>query len=115
MTRKSQDRDASIHISNSLYMKRKGESANINTKKRIKWKMVTTWPPNFPVLGEGCQLFAEWVEDMSEGRLVIDVYGGGELVPPLQIFEAVSSGACRNTASFSVFWRCAIRYGCARV
>ena len=82
----------------------KGESANINTKKRIKWKMVTTWPPNFPVLGEGCQLFAEWVEEMSEGRLIINVYGGGELIPPLQIFEAVSSGACEIGHGCAYYW-----------
>ena len=95
---------ASVALATMGACNTKGESANINTKKRIKWKMVTTWPPNFPVLGEGCQLFSEWVEDMSEGRLVIDVYGGGELVPPLQIFEAVSSGACEIGHGCAYYW-----------
>ena len=60
--------------------------------KTYKWKMVTTWGPHFPVLGEGADKFAEWVEEMSGGRLKITVYGGGELVPPLGVFDAVSQG-----------------------
>ena len=27
-------------------------SAAINTGKTYEWKMVTTWPPHFPILGE---------------------------------------------------------------
>ncbi len=77
---------------------------NIITNKTVKWKMVTTWPPNFPVVGEGCKLFAEWVEKMSAGRIIIEVYGGGELVPPLEIFEAVSSGAAEIGHGSSYYW-----------
>ena len=29
------------------------DAPNIITSKKYKWKLVTTWPPNFPVLGEG--------------------------------------------------------------
>ena len=31
----------------------------INFNKTYRWKMTTTWPPNFPVVGEGCQLLAD--------------------------------------------------------
>ncbi|MEZ4911953.1 MAG: hypothetical protein R2774_13960 [Saprospiraceae bacterium] len=44
--------------------------------------MVTTWPPNFPVLGEACLAFASWVEELSQGQMTISVYGAGELIPP---------------------------------
>ena len=49
----------------------------------FKWKMVTTWPKNYPVLGTSPERFAEAVERMSAGRLKIKVYGAGELVPAL--------------------------------
>jgi TRAP-type mannitol/chloroaromatic compound transport system substrate-binding protein len=77
---------------------------NIITQKKYEWKMVTTWPPNFPVLGEGCNLFAKLVEDMSGGRMKIKIYGGGELIPALQSFEAVSSGAVEMASSVSYYW-----------
>ncbi len=76
----------------------------ILTQKKLKWKMVTTWPPNFPILGEGCLLLAQWINEMSGGRLTIDVYGGGELVPALQVFEAVSSGAVEMGHGSSYYW-----------
>ncbi len=60
--------------------------------KTIEWKMVTTWPPHFPMLGEGADNLAKWIDEMSGGRLKIKVYGGGELVPPLGVFDAVSQG-----------------------
>ncbi len=71
---------------------------------KYKWKMVTTWPPNFPILGESCQLLAQWVEEMSAGQLTIHVYGGGELVPPLEAFEAVSIGGIELASSASYYW-----------
>lgn len=69
-----------------------------------QWKMVTTWPPNFPVLGEVCNYFAEWVERMSGGRLQIKVYGGGELVPALEVFDAVKDGAAELGNGCSYYW-----------
>lgn len=76
----------------------------IHIEKRYKWKMVTTWPPNFPIIGEGCVQMASWISKMSAGRLEVDVYGGGELVPPLQVFEAVSSGAVEMGHGASYYW-----------
>ena len=77
---------------------------NIITQRKYQWKMVTTWPPNFPVLGEGCNLFAEWVKAMSGGRMEIKVYGGGELVPALQAFDAVRTGAAEVGSGSAYYW-----------
>lgn len=76
----------------------------INFNETYRWKMTTTWPPNFPVLGEGCQLFAQWVKEMSGGRMEITVYGGGELIPSLELFDAVSNGAIELGHGASYYW-----------
>ncbi len=77
---------------------------NINFNKTYQWKMVTTWPPNFPVLGEGCNILSKWIEKMSGERLKIKVYGGGELIPSLECFDAVSSGAIEMGSGASYYW-----------
>lgn len=59
----------------------------------FQWRMVTSWPKNFPGIGMGPENFARLVERMSDGRLKIQVFGAGELVPALGVFDAVSSGA----------------------
>ena len=79
-------------------------SPNIITNKKYQWKMVTTWPPNFPILGQGCNLFAQWVNEMSGGRMEIKVYGGGELVPALEAFDAVRSGAADMGSGAAYYW-----------
>ncbi|MEM7658233.1 MAG: TRAP transporter substrate-binding protein [Bacteroidota bacterium] len=76
----------------------------ILTKQAFEWDMVTTWPPNFPILGEGCQQLADWIEQMSGGRLKVKVYGAGKLVPALESFEAVSLGAVAMAHGASYYW-----------
>ena len=85
--------------------KEKKETAPyINFNENYQWKMVTTWAPNFPILGEGCNLFAQWIKEMSGGRMEVMVYGGGELVPALEVFDAVSSGAIELGHGAGYYW-----------
>jgi TRAP-type mannitol/chloroaromatic compound transport system substrate-binding protein len=76
----------------------------INFNNTYRWKMTTTWPPNFPVVGEGCKIMAEWVKKMSGGRMEITVYGGGELIPALEGFDAVSNGAVEMNHGAAYYW-----------
>lgn len=76
----------------------------IITNKTYEWDMVTTWPPNFPILGEGCQQLADWIEQMSGGRLKVKVFGAGKLVPAMESFEAVSLGAVAMAHGASYYW-----------
>lgn len=72
--------------------------------KRYDWKMVTTWPPNFPILGEACVKYAEIVREMSGGRINIQVFGGGELVPPLETFDTVRNGGAEMGHGAAYYW-----------
>ena len=49
--------------------------------------MVTTWPKNYPGVGLGAENLSKLVNKMSAGRLQIKVYGSGELVPALEVFD----------------------------
>lgn len=77
---------------------------NVITGKRYQWKMVTTWPPNFPIIGEACTRFAETVEQVSGGRIQIRVYGGGELVPALEAFDTVRAGGAEMGSGSAYYW-----------
>lgn len=108
-SRKKFLRDGSLLLAGGISLKsckeeNQNQSANIISNKKYKWKMVTTWPPNFPVLGEGANLFAQWVKELSGGRMEIKVFGGGELVPPLEAFDAVSNGAVEIGSGCSYYW-----------
>jgi len=81
----------------------KGQLATL-TKKKYKWKMVTTWPAGLDVLQEGCVRLAKRIGELSEGRLEIQVFAGGELVPPLESFQAVSDGTVEVGSGASYYW-----------
>jgi TRAP-type mannitol/chloroaromatic compound transport system substrate-binding protein len=76
----------------------------VMAQKKYRWKMVTTWPPKLPVLQEGCERLAKRVSEMSDGRLTIQVFAGGELVPPLESFQAVSDGTVQAGSGASYYW-----------
>ena len=67
------------------------ECSNGAVGRSYTWKMVTTWPPNFPGLGTGVLRLAKFIEDASGVRLRIKVYAAGELVPAFEVFDTVSS------------------------
>jgi TRAP-type mannitol/chloroaromatic compound transport system substrate-binding protein len=79
-------------------------SPNIITAKKYRWKMVTTWPPKFPILGEACELFADRVRQLSGGRMDIRVYGGNELVPALEAFDTVREGGAELGCGAAYYW-----------
>ncbi|MDX1498386.1 MAG: TRAP transporter substrate-binding protein [Woeseiaceae bacterium] len=73
-----------------------GESGERTTAaaagERFEWSCVTSWPPKYPGMGMGVENLAARIAAMSGGRLRIKVYGGGELVPAFEVFDAVSRG-----------------------
>jgi TRAP-type mannitol/chloroaromatic compound transport system substrate-binding protein len=71
----------------------------------IEWKMVTAWPRDFPGLGTGAARLAEYIGRLSNGRLQVKVYGGNELVPPFEVFDAVSRGTAEMGHSTSYYWK----------
>ena len=58
---------------------------------RIEWTMVAPWPKNAPGVGVNAQRVADRISEMSGGRLMVTLYGAGELVPPFESFDAVQN------------------------
>ncbi len=85
-------------------MQGSADGGRTDASQIFNWKMVTTWPPNFPVFQEGVERFVEELQQMSGGRLNVTVFAGGELVPPLQTFDAVSQGTVQMGHGAAYYW-----------
>ena len=79
------------------YVADEGSHSAAGEQQVFRWKLVTTWPKNFPGLGTAPEKFAKVVNTMSKGRLQIKVFGAGELVPAMGVFDAVSTVMLRYT------------------
>ena len=71
----------------------------------ITWRMVTTWPKNFPGLGVGAQRLADRITAASGGRLTIQLFAAGEMVPPLQALDAVIDGSAEMSHGAAYYWQ----------
>jgi len=80
-------------------------SRQASAESVIKWKMVTTWPKNFPGLGTSANELAELITQMSAGRLQVKVYGAGEIVPAFEVFDAVSRGTAQMGHGAAYYWK----------
>lgn len=69
-----------------------------------EWKMVMTWQKVLPGLGTGAVRLANRITELSDGRLTVKTYGGGELVPPQEVFDAVSQGTAEMGHSAAYYW-----------
>ncbi|OUS15486.1 ABC transporter substrate-binding protein [Gammaproteobacteria bacterium 50_400_T64] len=79
--------------------------AAVAEQKTFKWKLVTTWPKNYPGLGMAPENFATLVDRMSQGRLKVKVYGAGQMVPAMEVFDAVSQGTAEMGHGAAYYWK----------
>ncbi|MBL29038.1 MAG: ABC transporter substrate-binding protein [Rhodospirillaceae bacterium] len=71
---------------------------------RMKWRLVTCWPKNFPGLGVGAQRIADRITTMSDGKLEVKLYAAGELVPAFEVFDAVREGTAEMGHDSPYYW-----------
>ena len=81
------------------------KSSHAEEKTQFKWKMVTSWPKNFPGLGVGAENLANLINILSNNRIKIKVFGSNELIPPLEVFDFVSKGGAELGHSGAYYWK----------
>ena len=59
---------------------------------------------NVPSIGPSPQLWADRVNEMTDGEVTINVHGAGDFVPPFEVFGAVSSGALPMGFDWIGYW-----------
>src|ERR1700736_4971377 len=71
----------------------------------IKWRITTSWPKSLDTLQGGAELLSKTVAEATDSRFQIQVFASGEIVPVLQVVDAVQNGTVEmgHTASYYSF------------
>ncbi len=79
-----------------------GAAPAVQTHRSVTWRLASSFPRSLDTIFGGAEVLAQRVEAMSEGRFRIRVHPGGEIVPPLQVMDAVQQGTVQvgHTASY---------------
>jgi TRAP-type mannitol/chloroaromatic compound transport system substrate-binding protein len=71
--------------------------------KVIKWKMTSTWPPSISLI-EADEAFVKAVNHLCKGKLQIQFFTGGTLMPSYEVFDAVSNGVIQASGDWPNYW-----------
>ncbi|WP_324752218.1 TRAP transporter substrate-binding protein [Roseovarius sp. Pro17] len=70
-----------------------------------EWRLLHAYPKGYPIYGTAPEKFAEFVTKASDGRLNIQVFGAGEVVPAFETMDAVRGGTAQMGFGTSYFWK----------
>lgn len=72
------------------------------SQPELKWRLATSWPKSLDALHGGVEFFAKRIAEMTDNKFEIRVFAGGEIVPPLQVLDAVQKNTVEmgHTASY---------------
>jgi TRAP-type mannitol/chloroaromatic compound transport system substrate-binding protein len=71
----------------------------------VKWRMATSWPKSLDTLFGSAAAMCERIGQLTENKFQITCFAGGEIVPPLQVFDATANNSvecCHTLTSYFV-------------
>jgi TRAP-type mannitol/chloroaromatic compound transport system substrate-binding protein len=74
-------------------------------QNRRQLRLASGWARSFPGFGTAVDRFAKRISDMTDGRITLRVFAAGELVPPFEIFDAVSNGTADMYHGVEFWWQ----------
>jgi TRAP-type mannitol/chloroaromatic compound transport system substrate-binding protein len=80
------------------------DAPNVIAQPKVQWRMSTAWTPVLDHLQGAAQRLAKVVEEMSGGRFRIEVFPGGQIMPPFACFDAASLGTIEAFMAASYYW-----------
>jgi TRAP-type mannitol/chloroaromatic compound transport system substrate-binding protein len=80
------------------------DAPNVIAQPKVQWRMSTTWTPALDVPQGAAERLAKIVEETSGGRFRIEVFPGGQIMPPFACFDAASQGTIQAFMGAPYYW-----------
>ncbi len=80
------------------------DAPSVIAQPKFRWRMSTAWTPALDFHQGGAQRLAKVVDEMSGGRFRIEVFPGGQIMPPFACFDAASQGTIEAFMAVSSYW-----------
>ena len=86
----------------------------------VRWRLTSSFPKSLDTLWGASETFAKYCSEATDGKLQIQIFAAGEIVPGLQALDAVSAGNVEmcHTATYYFYGKdptwalfCAVPFG----
>ena len=57
----------------------------------IKWRLAASWPKSLDTIYGACETIPKYISEATDGKFQIQSFAAGEIVPALQVLDAVQS------------------------
>src|SRR6185295_4257200 len=74
------------------------------TNETVKWRLTSSFPKNLDTLFGASATIAKVVGEMTDGKFAIQTFAAGELVPGLQVLDAVSNATVECGHSYTGYY-----------
>src|SRR5437667_2217140 len=81
------------------------DAPNVIAQPKVQWRMSTAWPKLMDLGQVPAQQMAKIVEEMSGGRFRIEVFPGGQIIPPFDCFDAAAQGKIEAFMGSPQYWK----------
>src|SRR5260370_9984963 len=68
----------------------------------IRWRLKASWAKSLDTIYGGCETISKYVSEATDGKFHIQSFAAGEIVPALQVLDAVQNGTVEmgHTANY---------------
>jgi TRAP-type mannitol/chloroaromatic compound transport system substrate-binding protein len=70
----------------------------------IKWRLAASWPKSLDTLYGACETFAKHISEATDNKFQIQVFAAGEIVPALQVLDAVQNATVEMTHTAAYYF-----------
>ncbi|CAN5237581.1 TRAP transporter substrate-binding protein [soil metagenome] len=81
-----------------------GGAPAVQTGRRVRWRLASSFPRGLDTIFGAAEVLAERVSALTGGRFEVRPYPAGELVPGLQVLDAVQQGTVQAGHSASYYY-----------
>ena len=80
-------------------------AVQVDEGKAVKWRMASSYTPSLDTVYGGSELFVERVKELTNGKFEINLSAAGEIVPGLEVLDAVQQGTVQAGHTNSYYYR----------
>ena len=70
----------------------------------VSWRLASSFPKSLDTIFGAAEVLAKRVAQLTDGKFTIRTFPGGEIVPPLQVLDAVQAGTIEIGHSASYYY-----------
>ncbi|MCW2247579.1 TRAP-type mannitol/chloroaromatic compound transport system substrate-binding protein [Azospirillum fermentarium] len=78
--------------------------AIVESSPAIQWRCASSFPKSLDTIYGGAEVVAKYVSEMTDGKFQIRVFAGNEIVPALQVLDAVQNNTIQCGHSVSYYY-----------